>query len=93
MLIYFCLKALSTSKAFKRRFDDVMSPGKVRKSYYKVRVKWKLMRLEYFIISMGLNNLPKGMSDNKNVVAVCDITENANLSMVMRAYSDGKYAQ
>ena len=46
-------------------------------------MKWKLMRIEYFIISMGLNNFPKGMSDNKNVVAVYDITENANLSLVV----------
>jgi hypothetical protein len=46
-------------------------------------MKWKLMWFEYFIISMGLNNFPKGMSDNKNVVAVYDITENANLSLVM----------
>jgi hypothetical protein len=33
-------------------------------------MKWKLMQLEYFIISMGLNNYPKGMSDNKTFVAV-----------------------
>jgi hypothetical protein len=46
-------------------------------------MKWKLMQLEYFIISMGLNNYPKGMSDNKTFVAVYDITENANLSLVV----------
>jgi hypothetical protein len=46
-------------------------------------MKWKLMQLEYFIISMGLNNFPKRMSDNKNCVAVYDITENANLSLVV----------
>lgn len=46
-------------------------------------MKWKLMWFEYFIISMGLNNFPKGMSDNKNFVAVYDITENANFSLVV----------
>jgi hypothetical protein len=32
---------------------------------------------------MGLNNFPKGMSDNKNCVAVYDITENAKHSLVV----------
>jgi hypothetical protein len=60
MLIYFCSKALPSSRAFIRRFDDVLKSVKVMKSYHKARVT-NVMEIdaviwpEWFIISMGPN--------------------------------------
>ena len=59
-MINFCSKALHSSRAFIRRFDDVLTSVKVMKSYYKVGVTNEMeidamMWPEYLIISMGPN--------------------------------------